>query len=231
MSQFDSKSKRLSAGMAHRPMNVENQEPEDTHSIEGLEFSEFMIWVDGVGGFRACTSVENTIGQAVPSSKASIPITGDIRQSHAKIQSVDGGHLLHPIGPIEIGGKPIQEAVALVDDRTFELGDSVSLRYRKPHAFSTTAVIDFESRHRTYPWSDAVLIVGNTVLLGPSQANHIFCPRWTTNVILIRRDGNWFCRSSGPLVVDGKATAGEAALKIDSRVEGDDFSFSMEAVG
>lgn len=200
------------------------------HANADVKCSRFIIWVDGVGGFLACTQNENSIGQAVPNAKAAIPITGDIHEMHARIESIDGGHLLHPIGPVSMLEQSLRSPVALVHDRTFELGESVSLRYRKPHAYSTTAIIDFESRHRTYPWSDAVLLAGNTIVLGPSRSNHIFCPNWRNDVILVRRQGQWFCKCKGPIEIDDDCVTGEGRLGVASRVEGADFSFSLEPI-
>jgi hypothetical protein len=187
-----------------------------------------MIWVDGVGGYMACASTFNSVGQSTQQNEVSIPICGDIHQLHANIQSVENGHLLHPVGPVFIDNYPVSEPQLLTDNRTFEMGDSVSLRYCKPHPWSTTAVISFESRNRTYPWSDAVLIAGDTIILGPNAQSHIRCSRWEHEVILLRREGKWYCRSFADFSIDGEAIEMEGMLHGKSRVEGRDFSFSLE---
>ncbi|QEG20691.1 hypothetical protein MFFC18_05420 [Mariniblastus fucicola] len=187
-----------------------------------------MIWVDGVGGYMVCADTVNSIGQATQQNEVSIPISGDIHQVHAKIQSADSGHLLHPVGPVFVDQQSVHDPQLLTDNRTFEMGDSVSLRYCKPHPWSTTAVIRFESRNRTYPWSDAVLIAGNTIILGPNAQSHIRCTRWEHEVILLRRDGQWFCRSFADFSIDGSPIEMEGELNANSRVEGRDFSFSLE---
>ena len=199
---------------------------ESTHPTHTL--SRFMIWVDGVGGFLVCADSTNSIGQATEQNDVSIPILGDIQQVHARIQSDDTGHLLHPVGPVSVDQQPVLEPQLLTHNRTFEMGESVSLRYCKPHPWSTTAVISFESRNRTYPWSDAVLIAGNTVILGPNAQSHIRCTRWEHEVILLRRDDQWYCRSFADFAIDGESVDMEGALKGNSRVEGRDFSFSLE---
>ena len=187
-----------------------------------------MIWVDGVGGYMVCGDVENSVGQATQENDVSIPISGDIHQVHAKIQTAENGHLLHPIGPVFVEQQPVKYPQLLVDNRTFEMGESVSLRYCKPHPWSTTAVISFESRNRTFPWSDAVIIAGNTIVLGPNAQSHIRCTRWEHEVILLRRDGEWRCRSFADFTIDGEPVEMEGELKGNSRVEGRDFSFSVE---
>jgi hypothetical protein len=194
------------------------------------EFSRFMIWVDGVGGYMVCADEVNSIGQATQKNDVAIPISGDIHQVHAKIQTADSGHLLLPVGPVSIDQTAVLEPQLLTDNRTFEMGESVSLRYCKPHPWSTTAVISFESRNRTWPWSDAVLIAGNTIILGPNAQSHIRCTRWEHEVILLRRDGKWQCRSFADFTIDGQSIEMEGALSGTSRVEGRDFSFSLESL-
>ena len=201
-------------------------EPEE--STEHDAFSRFMIWVDGVGGYMVCSDVENSIGQATQENEVSIPISGDIHQVHARIQTADNGHLLHPVGPVSIGQQSVSDPQLLIDNRTFEMGESVSLRYRKPHPWSTTAVISFESRNRTFPWSDAVIVAGNTIVLGPNSQSHIRCTRWEHEVILLRREGLWHCRSFADFTIDGESVEMEGQLRSNSRVEGRDFSFSFE---
>ena len=193
-------------------------------------FDRFMIWVDGVGGYLVCASETNSIGQSTQQNDVAIPISGDIQQLHARIQTVDGGHLLHPVGSVFVDRNQINEPAHLIDNRTFEMGDSVSLRYTVPHPWSNTAVINFESRNRTYPWSDAVLIAGDTIILGPNSQSHIRCPRWEHEVILLRREKHWHCRSFADFSIDGDTIEMEGPLHGSSRVEGRDFSFSLEGL-
>ena len=210
-------------------MNSARMELKDSTSLSET-LSRFMVGVDGVGGYMVCADETNSIGQSTQQNDVSIPICGDIQQLHANIQSVDNGHLLHPVGPVSIEQQQVTEPQLLNDNRTFEMGESVSLHYCKPHPWSTTAVISFESRNRTYPWSDAVLIAGNTIILGPNAQSHIRCSRWEHEVILLRRDAQWYCRSFADFSIDGTAVDLEGTLTGNSRVEGRDFSFSLEQI-
>jgi len=209
------------------PSEAESK-PESTVSNEPR--NRFMVWVDGVGGYLVCADKLNSIGQSTERNDVSIPICGDIHQLHANIESSDSGHLIHPMGPVSIGNEPVVDSRLLIHNGTFEMGDSVSLRYAKPHPWSVTAVISFESHNRTHPWSDGVLIAGDTIILGPANQSHIRCNRWEHEVILLRRDGGWRCRSFADFQIDGQAVDLEGKLELNSRVEGRDFSFSLEAI-
>ena len=202
----------------------------DLKTTNDTPLNDFTLWVDGVGGFRICCGADNKIGQAIPDSDVAIPLRGDLDRIHARIETVEDCHLLHPIGSISIDGSYSLQPAVLVHNQTFLLGEAVAIGYRQPHPLSSTAVLDFVSRHRTYPWSDAVLIAGETIVMGPQSRNHIVCPHWKHELILFRRQNEWFCKTKASAYVDGKKLTTGSELKDKSYVTGDDFSFSIEAV-
>jgi len=202
----------------------------DSKAPAASPLSDFIIWVDGVGGFLICCGLKNKIGQAIPDSDVTIPLRGDLNLVHAEIETVQDRHLVHPIGPVSVDGYELQEPAVLIHGQTIQLGSAVAVGYRKPHPLSSTAVLDFVSRHRTFPWSDAALIAGDTIVLGGQSRNHIVCPRWKHELILFRRQNEWFCKTKATVFLDGNKLTGDSVLRDKSRIEGDDFSFSIEAI-
>ena len=194
------------------------------------KLADFIIWVDGVGGFLICCGLQNKIGQAIPDSDVTVPLRGDLDRIHARIETVEDRHLLHSVGTVSVDGYRLREPAVLIHGQTIQLGDTVAIGYRKPHPLSSTAVLDFVSRHRTFPWSDAALIAGDSIVLGNQSRNHIVCPRWKHELILFRRRNEWFCKTKATAFLDGSALTADSALQDKSRVEGDDFSFSIEAI-
>ena len=204
--------------------------PHDDARLEKFQFENFLIWVDGVGGYLVCSAEENRIGQAIPETDVSIPVRGDIDRAHVSIRSIDNSHLLTPLGAVVVDGQLVSKSLLLTSELVFRMGDLVEMRYRRPHPYSSTAVLDFESRHRTFPWSDAVLLAGDSIVLGPEKRNHIVCSRWTEEIVLYRRSGQWFCKSKSPLVVDGIKQINSRPLSGSSRIESAEVSFSLEVV-
>lgn len=204
----------------------QSQEPAPS---QPTPMNDFILWIDGVGGYLICTGHENKIGQAIPESNVTIPLRGDLDREHGVIQTVDDRHLIDPIGEVRIDGRLLHESAVLIDQQTIQLGDMVELRYRKPHPLSSTAVLDFVSRHRTFPWSDGALIAGETIVMGPQSRNHIVCPFWSHELILFRRRAGWFCKTDAVAYVDGDRLEGRR-LKDQSRITGDGFSLSVESI-
>ena len=194
--------------------------------------SSFLIWVDGVGGYLVCTDPINFIGQAIEGSAVSIPLQADVRQRHARIETVAGQHLVQPLGPVAVAGRevPVDESVAIKSGQLISLGDRVELAYRQDHPLSKSARLDFVSRHRTLPWSDGVILAGQSIVLGPNPNNHVFCPGWKADLILFRRNDQWFAKSKIGFCVDEQAIASEAEIRFDSRLYGDSFSLKLEPV-
>lgn len=194
--------------------------------------SSFLIWIDGVGGYLVCTDPINFIGQAAEGSTVSIPLQADVRQRHARIETIAGQHLVQPLGPVAIAGRevPVDESVAIKSGQLILLGDRVELAYRQDHPLSKSARLDFVSRHRTLPWSDGVILAGQSIVLGPNPNNHVFCPGWKADLILFRRNDQWFAKSKIGFCVDEQAMASEAEIRFDSRLYGDGFSLKLEPV-
>ena len=194
--------------------------------------SSFLIWVDGVGGYLVCTDPINFIGQAVEGSIVSIPLQADVRQRHARIETIAGQHVVQPMGPVSIAGRevPVDESVAIKSGQIISLGDRVELAYRQDHPLSKSARLDFVSRHRTLPWSDGVILAGQSIVLGPNPNNHVFCPGWKADLIFFRRNDQWFAKSSIGFCVDDHTMGSEAEIRFDSRLYGDSFSLKLEPV-
>jgi hypothetical protein len=190
----------------------------------------FFLWVDAVGGFWVCLADEIVLGQAVPSSGADIPIMGDLSKQHARIRRDGEGYLIEAIRDVRVDGRNVDQMALLGQQSTIELGSGVRLAFRRPHALSATARLDFTSGHRTQPTSDAVLLMADSCVLGPKPTSHVICRQWSEEVVLYRHGDQLYCRSAGSLEIDGTRRRGRSPITRSSRIVGDRFSMSLEPV-
>jgi hypothetical protein len=102
------------------------------------------------------------------------------------------------------------------------------MRFRRPHALSATARLEFVSHHRTQPAADAILLMGETCVLGPGASSHVVCRDWPHDVIIYRHDGQLHVRGEGTLEIDGAPHEGRGPVAMGSQVIGADFSLSLE---
>jgi hypothetical protein len=162
--------------------------------------------------------------------RVDVPILGDLSGRHARIRRDSEGYLLEALRETKIDGRRVEQAAVLSDGAKIQLGDGVRLLFRRPLALSATARIDFLSRHRTHPSSDAVLLMADTCVLGPKPNSHVVCRDWPCEVILYRQEGELFCRTARAFEIDGLKHRQSARIHRDARIVGDGFSLSLEAI-
>jgi hypothetical protein len=189
-----------------------------------------VLWIDAVGGYLVCQGDEISIGQAIPGNPVDVPILADLRGRHAVIRREDEQYLIEPLSDVRLEGKRIQAAALLSDGDEIQLGDRVRLRFRRPHPLSASARLEFVSRHRCSAAPDGVLLMAESCVLGPREANHVVCRDWSDDVVLFRQGGELHCRAGGPFEVSGRWCDGRGVLRPGSHVAGEDFSLSLEEV-
>jgi hypothetical protein len=189
-----------------------------------------LLWVDAVGGYLMCFDQTVTLGQPAPGEAVTVPILADISRRHAVIRRDGGAYVLEPVQRVNVDGRAIDGPYVLSDNQLIQLGDSVRIRFTKPHALSATAKLTIESHHKTQPSADAVLLVADSVVMGPNRHCHVACRDWEHDVVVYRQSEQLFCRADRPLVLDGSACEGAGELQPGSRVEGETFAFAWEMV-
>lgn len=194
------------------------------------------IWIDGVGCFWLSQSDRVTIGgPGTPSANlddpresADLAILSDLQRHHATIVRTGEGYLLEAHGPARIAGREAVGRVPLVDGALIELGRSVRLRFRQPSALSLSARLEFVSDHRPTQSVDAVVLLADTCLLGPSDEQHVVCPDWSGQIVLVRQGNELWCRSRQALTVNGHRLGSGRRLQSGDVVMGEDSRFRIE---
>ena len=190
----------------------------------------FMLWVDSVGGYLVCLADEVILGQPGREGSVQVPIMADISGRHARIWRDGEGYLIEPIRSVRLGDRVLRGAASLADGSLIQLGDTVQLRFRRPHALSATARLDFVSPDRTQPPADAVLLMADSCVLGPSRFCHVVCRDWPHEVVLFRRDRELGCRATGTFQIDSVPCQDRGPVKSGSCVTGEGFSLSLEGI-
>lgn len=188
----------------------------------------FQIWVDGVGGFLVCPGPSVTAGSFVDQPGVEIPLQADLRRRHLRLELREDRFWATPLGPTQLNGQRLTQPSPLSDGSLLTLTGQVRWRFSQPHPLSHSARIDYLSPHRSIPWSDAILLMAETLIFGPARCNHVICPGWSSDLILFRRQGQLFARSNSPLCVDGRWVGHVAALRLDSSIIGGDGEFCVK---
>ncbi len=190
-----------------------------------------LLWIDGVGGYLLRFGPQLVVGGAGGRpGEADLALMANLSRRHAVLRLAGERYLLEPLGRTAVDGRPVDEPTPLADGSEIELRSGVKLRFRQPSLLSTTCRLDFVSGHRP-KWSiDGVLLVQDTLLLGPGDQNHVVCRDWPESVILSRRNGVLHCRSQSPLMTGEFPMAGETPVTPGAVVTGNGLRFRIEEV-
>jgi len=197
---------------------------------KGERSQRFLLWVDGVGGYLVCLGARVTLGQATPDASIDIPLYADVSRWHATISRDAEGYLLEAVRPLLVNGRPAQKALLHQGDR-ITLGSGCQLQFRQPAAVSSSARLDLVSGHRLPLAVDGVLLMADTLLMGPGAHSHVVLPDAKESVILYRSKDGLGVRYAGDLTVDGRRVAEKAVLGPNAVVAGDEFAFAVEPLG
>lgn len=186
----------------------------------------FHWWIDAVGGYLCVTSPVVRIGQA-GEPKNQIAVLADIASHHADIRRGPSGTVLIAHADARVNGQPGSEFLLRDNDRIQLKG--LELEYRQPLSWSSTARLRIASRHRLPLALDGVLLLGETCVVGPGPEAHLQAP-WLESVLIHWNQERYWCRSKGPLVIDGVEHDGNGPLSPNSAVEAAGGSFHWEPI-
>jgi hypothetical protein len=203
---------------------------DDTMTTEENRGKRLIAWIDEVGGFLVCLGNEVVIGQPTPGTQNDIPIRADLSRRHATIRREGENYILTPIHTAKIDGQTIVGPTLLRDNALVELGDSLRLRFTKPHTLSATAVLKIESKHKTEPAVDAVVLMSESCVFGPKSHSHVRCPSWTSDLVLFRRGEDLQFRCQEMVEIDEHPGNTSGTITANCRLAGEEFALSFEEV-
>ncbi|MBN2578390.1 MAG: FHA domain-containing protein [Pirellulales bacterium] len=189
----------------------------------------FVLWIDAVGSYWVCLGDVVTLGRP-GGEDVDVPILGDLSRRHARIRRDGEGYLIEALRDVSVDSHPVRPAAALTDGCQIELGGSVRLKFRRPHALSGTARLELAGSHRTQPTVNAVLLMADLCILGPRPHSHVLCRPWPREVFLFRHEETLSCRTTGEFEIDGRSCRDRGRMTLNSHVAGDGFSFKLEEI-
>ena len=203
---------------------------EDTMATQRQPGRRLAAWIDGVGGYMICLDDEVILGQPAPGANADIPILADLSRRHASLRREGESYVLTPIHTVSVNGQKLTGPIVLSGDTTIQLGNSVKIRFRKPHALSATAVLTIESNHKTEPAVDGVVLMADSCIFGSESHSHICCRDFSENLVLFRRGDELRFRSGASTEIDGELADKDAPLPANCRLEAENLAMSFESL-
>ena len=207
--------KTLSEPTASMAVNVDEQRKACT------------LWIDGVGGYLLCLSHRVTLGQALVETPVDIALIADVSRHHATIQRDPEGYFLEAVRKVQVNGVPADKALLRNADR-ITLGNSCQLQFWQPVPVSTSARLDMVSGHRFAEPVQAVLLMADTLVIGPQAQSHVQVPDMTQPLIIFRTKDGLAARWPGNMLIGGKTYQERGPLESAASLTTEQISLTLE---
>src|SRR5947209_10605283 len=99
---------------------------------------QFLLWVDGVGGYLIYLGNRVTFGQATPENRVDIALFADISRTHAALTRDSEGYLLEAFRPAQVNGHAVDKVLLRSGDRV-TLGTCCQMQFHVPVPVSASA--------------------------------------------------------------------------------------------
>ncbi|AWM38984.1 hypothetical protein GobsT_27630 [Gemmata obscuriglobus] len=190
----------------------------------------FLLWVDGVGGYLVCLSNRVTFGQATADGPVDVPLYAEVSRTHAELTRDAEGYVIESGRSLRVNGADTKRAVLAPGDRV-TLGTSCQFLFHKPVEVSSSAKLEVTSGHRLQAPVDAVLLMGNELILGPEPDAHIPLAVDAPVLIYRSREGLSVRVPDTKFLIDDRPCLDRAILPLPGVVSCEAFTFAVEPVG
>ncbi len=218
------------------PAELANSPGEALQSLQtpaaiGTLPSNFMLWIDRVGGFLVCCSRSLWLGRYVDRSNVDIPLQADLLRRHANLLKTDDGYSMMGSKNTKVAERSCETPQPLVDGDSIQLNPQIELKFRRPDWRSKSARIDFVTGHRTVPWCDAVLLFNDCLTIGPHLHNHVYVRELNSEITLQIRDGRLEVEGGGEwLTVDDRTSCETLQVHANSRLLTENVAMQFESL-
>lgn len=206
-------------------MEPTRRQESDTRVLEPSR--SYFLWIDGVGGYLILSSHRVTIGQANAESMPDIAVLADISRQHATLQRDAEGYCLEAHRRVLVNGQQVDRGILVSGDR-LTLGGVCQFAFTLPAPLSTSARLEPVSGHRLLEPVRAVLLMAETLVLGPGPASHVMIEEAPAPLILYRQGAGLALKYPGEFQVEGKAYRDRAPLEPGRIATADGVSLSLE---
>lgn len=198
-------------------------------AVADISSERYMLWIDGVGAWQLCIGTQFLIGgPTMEHASADICLMANLSRKHATLQRNSENWFIQPHQSTVVSGRSATGPTLLRTGDAICLAEKVRLGFRIPSVLSGSAVIDFESHHRPQQSVNGIILMTDSVLLGPRKDHHVCCSDWPELVVIYRQDGQLRCRSKAALTINNDRVRDSGVLTDGAIVSGDEFRFRLE---
>jgi len=153
----------------------------DDHSSQPIDEE---LWIDGCGGYRLVVGSRWKIGGpdfgVIEDADPVIRIQADVPRIAGELTRVETDYVWQGASGEDADAKP----VLVGPDHPIPMVGSARLFLNVPSPLSPSAVLSLDPPHRFSGHVDGVILVTDTVLIGPGRECHVRCPAMEERCVL-----------------------------------------------
>ncbi|HBV63260.1 MAG TPA: hypothetical protein DEF45_09590 [Rhodopirellula sp.] len=150
--------------------------------------SRWRLWVDGCGGYLLVTGVQWSVGGLSRASTVDICVQADWPRLAGQISRRGADYFWQ-------GQRSADQKILLTDGTQVPVDGSALMTLGKPSQLSDTAVLALNGHHRFDQHVDGVVLVRETILVGPGSDCHLRCRDASDRAILQLKDNQWYAKA------------------------------------
>lgn len=191
--------------------------------------SQFLLQVDGVGGFLVVRGHRVTMGPVSSSQRPDIGLMAEPDAPVITIERADEDYFLVAQRPVAVNDTPVARKLLVNGDR-IAISPRCRMRFVRPNAASTSAMIELHGAR--LPRGDArrVIFMDRSVVLGPGTTAHVRIDQLPEPVVLHLRDERLLCQGNAEVLVNDVAADSAAGIPIGANVRVGPVSFVVTTV-
>lgn len=150
--------------------------------------SRWRLWVDGCGGYLLMTGVRWSVGGLSRDSTVDICVQADWPRLAGQISRRGADYFWQ-------GQRAADQKILLTDGTQVPVDGSALMTLGKPSQLSDTAVLSLNGPHRFDQHVDGVVLVRETILVGPDSDCHLRCRDASDRVVLQLKGNQWYAKA------------------------------------
>lgn len=158
------------------------------HNIQTPSASRWRLWIDGCGGYLLLNGVQWSVGGLSRASNADVCVQADWPRLAGQISRRGADYFWQ-------GQNSLESKILLTDGTPIPIQGSALMTLGKPSQLSDTAVLSLNAPHRFDQHVDGVVLVRETVLVGPGSDCHLRCRGASDRAILQLKNNQWYAKA------------------------------------
>ncbi|MBP7933704.1 MAG: hypothetical protein KA354_03555 [Phycisphaerae bacterium] len=190
---------------------------------------QFLLQVDGVGGFLVVRGHRVTLGPVSSSQRPDIGLMAEPDAPVITIERNDEDYFLVAQRPVAVNNAPVTRKLLANGDQ-IALSPRCRMRFVRPNAASTSAMIELHGAR--LPRGDArrVILMDRSLVLGPGTTAHVRIDQLPEPLVLHLRDERLLCQGNAEVLVNETPVDAAAGIPIGANVRAGPVSFVVTTV-